>query len=79
MSYANRNKELPKGLTIILAGIAAFVTVEKQTALLDCVTLFVNFDSRQTSLVFSTCPFAVMPSLRQTAIKNKNWLLTSLS
>jgi uncharacterized membrane protein YjgN (DUF898 family) len=63
MSYANRSKKLPKGLTIILAGIAAFVAVEKQTALLDCIALFVTLD-------FSICPFAVRPSLRQTAINN---------
>jgi hypothetical protein len=57
---------LSKGLTIILAGIAAFEAVEKQTALFGGVTLFANLD-------FSTCPFAVMLILRQTAINNWNW------
>jgi len=63
-SHTNCSLDLSKGLSVILAGIAAFEASEKQTALPDGVTLFVNLD-------FSACPFAVMLSLRQTAINNQ--------
>jgi hypothetical protein len=62
-SYANCSLELSKGLTIILTGIDVFGVVEKQKALPGRVTLFANLD-------FSTCPFAVKLSLRQTVINN---------